>query len=102
MARSSSRFICQGCGEAFLKWEGQCRNCGAWNSLVETVVRDTPKASARVARLGTGGGGPVALGAIGEADVPRLPTGIGELDRVLGGGLVGEQRVGAVAELVEA
>ena len=88
MARSSSRFICQGCGEAFLKWEGQCRNCGAWNSLVETVVRDTPKASARVARLGTGGGGPVALGAIGEADVPRLPTGIGELDRVLGGGIV--------------
>ena len=88
MARSSSRFICQGCGEAFLEWEGQCRNCGAWNSLVETVVRDTPKASARVARLGTGGGGPVALGAIGEADVPRLPTGIGELDRVLGGGIV--------------
>jgi DNA repair protein RadA/Sms len=88
VARSSSRFICQGCGEAFLKWEGQCRNCGAWNSLVETVVRDTPKASARVARLGTGGGGPVALGAIGEADVPRLPTGIGELDRVLGGGIV--------------
>jgi len=88
VARSSSRFICQGCGEAFLKWEGQCRNCGAWNSLVETVVRDTPKASARVARIGTGGGGPVALGAIGEADVPRLPTGIGELDRVLGGGIV--------------
>ncbi len=88
MAKAASRFVCQGCGEAFLRWEGQCRVCGAWNSLVETVVRDTPR-SARVA-VGPGGAPaePVALADIGERDVPRLPTRIGEFDRVLGGGIV--------------
>jgi DNA repair protein RadA/Sms len=88
MAKAASRFVCQGCGEAFLRWEGQCRACGAWNSLVETVVRATP----RPALVTRGPGGapvePVALADIGERDVPRLPTGIGELDRVLGGGIV--------------
>lgn len=88
MAKATSRFVCQGCGEAFLRWEGQCRACGAWNSLVETVVREAP----RTARVAVGPGGvptePVALADIGERDVPRLPTRIGELDRVLGGGIV--------------
>jgi DNA repair protein RadA/Sms len=88
VAKATSRFVCQGCGEAFLRWEGQCRVCGAWNSLVETVVRDTP----RTARVAVGPGGapaePVALADIGERDVPRLPTRIGEFDRVLGGGIV--------------
>ncbi len=87
MARPTSRFVCQGCGEAFLRWEGQCRNCAAWNSLVETVVRDTPRSSGPihgVARVAV----PVALAEIGAPDAPRLATSIGELDRVLGGGLV--------------
>ncbi len=89
MARPTSRFVCQGCGEAFLRWEGQCRNCGAWNSLVETVVRATPRPVTRVLPGGAGAGSePVALAEIGTADVPRLRTAIGELDRVLGGGLV--------------
>ena len=43
MARPQSRYVCQTCGEAFLRWEGQCRACGAWNSLVETIVRDAPR-----------------------------------------------------------
>jgi len=47
VARATSRFVCQTCGEAFLRWEGQCRVCGAWNSLVETVVREPAKGSAR-------------------------------------------------------
>ncbi|HYH93059.1 MAG TPA: DNA repair protein RadA [Candidatus Saccharimonadales bacterium] len=89
MARSTSRFVCQGCGEAFLRWEGQCRTCGAWNSLVETVVREPSRTAARSSsRVATTGASPVALGAISDDDVPRLPTGIGELDRVLGGGIV--------------
>ena len=88
MARPTSRFVCQSCGEAFLRWEGQCRACGEWNSLVETVVRAKP-AGPRALRAGvTEGSSPLPLAAIGEADLPRLPTGIGELDRVLGGGLV--------------
>ncbi|MEX1171757.1 MAG: DNA repair protein RadA [Chloroflexota bacterium] len=88
MAKSTSRFVCQTCGDSFLRWEGQCRSCAAWNSLVETVVRE-PSGRQRPRLMGDGPeAAPVALADIGEADVPRLPTGIGELDRVLGGGLV--------------
>jgi DNA repair protein RadA/Sms len=90
VARATSRFVCQTCGEAFLRWEGQCRVCGAWNSLVETVVREPAKGHARTltAARAIGDSAPVPLATISEADVPRLPTGIGELDRVLGGGIV--------------
>ena len=92
MARPQSRYVCQSCGEAFLRWEGQCRACGGWNSLVETVVREpTAGERSRVrARVvaGTGGAEPTQLNQIGEAAVPRLQVGIDELDRVLGGGLV--------------
>ncbi len=87
MARPQSRYVCQSCGEAFLRWEGQCRACDAWNSLVETVVRDVPAASRARAPSG-----PVVealpLAALADEDVLRLPVGLAELDRVLGGGLV--------------
>ena len=88
MARPTSRFVCQSCGEAFLRWEGQCRACGSWNSLVETVVRATARTSNAAGRVQGSDRGRVALADIGDSDVPRLVTGIGELDRVLGGGLV--------------
>lgn len=86
MARPQSRYVCQACGEAFLRWEGQCRACSAWNSLVETVVREIP-AAAR-ARGPGGVQGPVPLASLTDEAVARLPVGLGELDRVLGGGLV--------------
>jgi DNA repair protein RadA/Sms len=90
--RPQTRYVCQSCGESFLRWEGQCRACSAWNSLVETQVRTTPRA-ARVGsapRAGSAGSGaaPITLADVGEPDQPRLAVGIGELDRVLGGGLV--------------
>jgi DNA repair protein RadA/Sms len=92
VTKAQSRYVCQSCGESFLRWEGQCRSCGGWNSLVETLVRVTApagRAAARATALGRPGGAPLtALAQIGDADVPRLPIGIGELDRVLGGGLV--------------
>jgi DNA repair protein RadA/Sms len=91
MARPQSRYVCQSCAEAFLRWEGQCRACGAWNSLVETVVREPSpgeRARERVRASVGGGAAPTPLGSIVEAAVPRLPIGIAELDRVLGGGLV--------------
>ena len=87
MSRSRTRYVCQTCGDAFLRWEGQCRTCGAWNSLVETVVRETSKATS-VAPRSDGGGIAVSLSQTGEEELPRLLIGIGELDRVLGGGLV--------------
>jgi DNA repair protein RadA/Sms len=87
--RPQSRFVCQACAESFLRWEGQCRACGAWNSLVETVVheparRKTTPAGAGARTLEE----PTALGSVHEPAVPRQAIGIGELDRVLGGGLV--------------
>jgi len=85
VARPQSRYVCQACGEAFLRWEGQCRACNAWNSLVETVVREIPAARARATGPALE---PVPLASLADEVVPRLPVGLGELDRVLGGGLV--------------
>ncbi len=87
MARPQSRFICQRCAESFLRWEGQCRACGEWNSLVETIVRE-PSHAARAAGLRNSTAQPSGLARISELDLPRLSLGIGEFDRVLGGGLV--------------
>ena len=87
--RPQSRFVCQACAESFLRWEGQCRACGAWNSLVETVVHEPARRKAVPARAGARPlDEPTALGAVHEPAVPRQAIGIGELDRVLGGGLV--------------
>ena len=88
MARAQSRYVCQSCGASVVRWEGQCRACGEWNTLVETVVRDEPRRPSAVTAAGVAAV-PVSLShpeaAGGEA---RRPVGIGELDRVLGGGLV--------------
>ena len=93
MARAQSRYVCQSCGEAFLRWEGQCRNCGGWNSLVETLIREPAKGArsspARSTAGAVGGGDqPEALARVADLDLPRLSVGLPELDRVLGGGLV--------------
>jgi DNA repair protein RadA/Sms len=89
VVRPQSRFVCQACGESFLRWEGQCRACDGWNTLVETVVR-SPSRSERAAARGPSASvsAPEGLATIAEADLPRLSLGIAELDRVLGGGLV--------------
>jgi DNA repair protein RadA/Sms len=88
VAKAQSRYVCQSCAESFLRWEGQCRACGAWNSLVETLVRAPSRPARVVGRAASQGIGPVSLADLHETDVPRLPVGIGEVDRVLGGGLV--------------
>jgi DNA repair protein RadA/Sms len=89
VARPQSRYVCQSCGDAVLRWEGQCRVCGAWNSLVETVIREPSRAARSGPARPTGAPSTArALADIGDPEVPRLAIGIGELDRVLGGGLV--------------
>ena len=89
MARAQSRYVCQSCGAAVLRWEGQCRTCGDWNTLVETVVRDEPRRRLAPAAVLAAGSAPVPLSHAGDGDAEvRRPVGIGELDRVLGGGLV--------------
>ena len=94
MARAESRFVCQTCGASYLRWEGQCRACESWNTLVETVVRVPTRAEgARAAgRDATRSARPaadvVALADVQSPSVPRIATGLAELDRVLGGGIV--------------
>ena len=91
MARTQSRYVCQSCGAAVVRWEGQCRTCGDWNTLVETVVRESSRPRAlKGSTRGPGAATPVALSAAGaiEDDELRRPVGNGELVRVQGGGLV--------------
>jgi DNA repair protein RadA/Sms len=86
MARPQSRYVCQACGASVARWEGQCRGCGAWNTLVETVVtRESPRASRRVI---AGTARATSLRSVASDQAARTSTGIAELDRVLGGGLV--------------
>jgi DNA repair protein RadA/Sms len=84
MPRTATVFSCSACGHQSPKWHGRCPGCGEWDSLVEEA---RPAAPAR-----TRGGGralkPVPLADVQAPEVERLSTGIGELDRVLGGGLV--------------
>jgi DNA repair protein RadA/Sms len=87
MPRSQSRFVCQACGADFLRWEGQCRSCAAWNTLVETVV-SARTAGRATSSVSAGAVQPVPLSAPAEAPTARLSTGMRELDRVLGGGVV--------------
>ena len=84
MAKSKTQHVCQNCGAFSAKWAGQCGDCGAWNTLVETVV-ETARARAGRA-MATG---PVQkLDEVSIGDEPRTPSGLSEMDRVLGGGIV--------------
>ena len=92
MPRPISVFVCSACGGETLKWQGQCPACGEWNSLEQRAVRGAGAArgSAGQGVPGTGsvGAAPVVLASGKDLDLERLPTGQGELDRVLGGGIV--------------
>ncbi|MFL5895633.1 MAG: DNA repair protein RadA [Thermoleophilaceae bacterium] len=88
MARSSTVFACSSCGHESARWHGRCPGCDEWNTLVE-------ERAAQPVRAGGPGGGravkaatPVALREVEAAQVARIGTGIAELDRVLGGGIV--------------
>jgi DNA repair protein RadA/Sms len=84
MAKTRSLYVCDSCGNECLKWQGQCPACNAWNSLsAVTVSKSSPRAS-----LVAGSGGSQRLPELAESDEPRVSTGLSELDRVLGGGLV--------------
>jgi DNA repair protein RadA/Sms len=84
MARSATVFACSACGHETPKWHGRCPGCGEWNTIVEET-RTAPAGSSRKASRALR---PVPLGEVEAPEVERLTTGIGELDRVLGGGLV--------------
>ena len=88
MAREKAVFACTACGFESPRWAGRCPNCGAWNTLEETLAAPPEKAGkAPRQRPGTGAEA-LPLSEIPEDETLRTTTGIGELDRVLGGGIV--------------
>src|SRR5712664_4037308 len=91
MAKAKTIYVCSECGGQSLKWQGQCPHCNAWNTLIESVAEATTGGNrfATLAGVHAERGHVLNLSKVKTEDIPRLATGIGEFDRVLGGGLVG-------------
>jgi len=85
MAKARTAYACTECGAQASKWQGQCPQCNAWNTLVETIAA---KPATRFQALAGGASEVRPLSSVEVAHNPRWPTGIEEFDRVLGGGLV--------------
>jgi DNA repair protein RadA/Sms len=90
MAKRKTAFVCSDCGAEFSRWQGQCNDCNAWNTITEFVVSS---ASTQTSRGGGGYSGQTVakvetLESIDLAALPRFASGFMELDRVLGGGIV--------------
>lgn len=85
MSKNSSVFVCQSCGFNSAKWLGKCSSCGSWNSFVEEVKT---KSSGLKTIADTNKKNPVLLSQIESKNSTRTSTGMAELDRVLGGGVV--------------
>jgi len=84
-------FVCQECGAQAPKWQGRCSDCGAWNSLIEERVVEPSSHSPqghRYALPGTNPAGAKRYNEIESSSAERIASGIGEFDRVLGGGIV--------------
>ena len=89
MPRTTTAHVCSACGHESPRWSGQCPGCGEWNTLVEETRRASSGASRAGGQRATGRAlTPVELGSVAAAEHARLSTGLGELDNVLGGGLV--------------
>ena len=92
MAKAKTAYVCNECGAEHNKWQGQCTECHVWNSLSEIVVQPAAKSAAAPRRAGYAGGAAQIriqpLAEVAQESEARTSIGIGELDRVLGGGLV--------------
>jgi DNA repair protein RadA/Sms len=87
MAKEKTSYTCTECGGASPRWLGKCPHCEAWNTLIETVPEAAGPGRNRFASLAK----PAEVAALADietSEIERTPTGIGELDRVLGGGIV--------------
>lgn len=90
MAKTESAFVCNDCGADYRKWQGQCAECGQWNTIQEVRLAKAPKNS-RGHFNGYSGGessGTQLLKEVKLEDLPRFSAGMAEFDRVLGGGFV--------------
>jgi len=86
MSKIRSAYACRECGASSSKWAGQCSDCGEWNSLTEVVINASPSRFQNYA--GTAESTVISLADVAVSAEVRVKTGLAELDRVLGGGLV--------------
>jgi DNA repair protein RadA/Sms len=86
VAKQKTRYVCQSCGATSPRWSGKCDACDAWNTLAEEIVRK--ESSGRGARAATGDARVQPITEVDARKDERLRTGLTELDRVLGGGIV--------------
>jgi DNA repair protein RadA/Sms len=87
LKKTDTTFVCQNCGHQSRKWLGKCPECGEWNSLVEERLRPATKANARRS-FALKDAEAVPYHEIESQDEVRIPSGVNEFDRVLGGGIV--------------
>ncbi|MDR0529375.1 MAG: DNA repair protein RadA [Zoogloeaceae bacterium] len=87
MSKTKTVFVCGECGASSPKWQGQCPDCGAWNTLSEQTLETGSKSARRFDPLAPGAK-LTRLAEIEARELERIPTGLGEFDRPLGGGLV--------------
>lgn len=88
MAKRKTRYVCSNCGSISSRWLGRCPQCGEWNTMAEEEeIAEAPKGSRSIQRCGESVK-PSSLPDIAMEKMARIVTGIGELDRVLGGGIV--------------
>jgi DNA repair protein RadA/Sms len=89
MAKQRTQFLCGQCGAVHPKWMGKCPDCGAWDALERFIEAKAAPGSMNLGADSTGTAASAEpLGRVQAAMVPRLPTGVAEFDRVLGGGFV--------------
>ena len=88
MAKAKSVFFCQNCGAESSTWMGRCPQCGEWNTLVEEIIKETKHSRTPSRGVGNQTTKPTALPDIEISSIARVSTTFGEIDRVLGGGIV--------------
>lgn len=89
MAKTKTVYVCQNCGVDSPKWIGKCPSCGSWNSYVEEIVGKEPSNKIFIAGLEPQKQKPILISDVEALNEPRIDTHNNELNRVLGGGLVG-------------
>ena len=88
MAKAKVKYVCQNCGYTTVSWLGKCPECGTWDSLVEETAMPASQGTTKSFLKFMENGIPKTLANISQTQVERIVTGIGEFDRVLGGGIV--------------